>query len=132
MSAWMCSDVHISILVDAIHLFGINEEGKTKEDTFAVCHLENQLSLASRYGDEVSETHTGYTQATPEVRPEDVYFLTRSYMCQSCEHTEWEHSKAHELAERLELKHLEIWGVDLDQAYDRATSVNPHALWSVD
>lgn len=130
MSAWMCSNQHLSILVDAIHLFELNLSPK-KEDTFATLHLENELSLHYRYGDLVSDSHEGYTKATPEVRPEDIYRLAQSYKYQSCEHNEWEESAAHQMITALKIKHEQLWESTQEGAYSRLEALDPPALWAV-
>ena len=108
----MCSDVHLSIVVDAAMI----TRGEWKEGTpawelnqivesqgyrldtiaayfFELLHLENERSLAYRYGDEISETHVGYEPAGE--RPwNEVMKEIRSCDYQSCEHPEWHDSLA--------------------------------------
>ena len=132
MSAWMCSDEHLSVLVDAIHLFELNLSPK-KEDTFATLHLENEMSLAHRYRDQISSSHEGYTKATPEVRPEDIYKLAQSYEYQSCEHPGWEESAACQMITALSIKHEQLWGCrTVDDAYRRCEALDPPPLWALD
>jgi hypothetical protein len=90
MSAWLCSDTHLSLIAQALATFGVNDQG-TGERMTAVLYHENQLSLAARYGDDVDDDPSGhYVHRTPEVRPEDLWMLTRSYRYQSCEHAAWD------------------------------------------
>lgn len=130
MSAWMCSDVHLSVLTDAIHMFHIVGPEQTKEDTFAELHLQNELSLEARYGDELSEKHEGY-QRSPEVRPEDIYTLARSYVYQSCEHgTAFENSDAAMWIAHLLVVHETRWGGP-DRAWRRCRDIEPEGMWAI-
>jgi hypothetical protein len=131
MSAWMCNDDHLSVLTDALHLFNIVPDGQTKEQTFAALHLENERSLAYRYGDPISDTHEGYRRP-PEVRPEDIYTLSFSYKYQSCEHPGWYVSDVYAWIKTLQAKHEELWNVDADEAWDRCHSIKPEGMWSMD
>jgi len=129
MSAWMCSNAHISLIVDAaVALAGVNE---TKEELFSILHLENERSLAYRYGSNISDDHSGYARLEFEPRLEDIFIQVRCYDYQSCEHPEWPNSKAWAICRAIETKIQLIWNLDFDGAYDRSSGADPKPVWGI-
>ncbi len=89
MSAFMCSDAHISALVNASQI-GIDlPRGYSPEEWFAVLVAENVASMTARYGKremeaDLPKTHR-YTPG-PALPAISVIKLALSYDYQSCEH----------------------------------------------
>jgi hypothetical protein len=100
MSAFMCSDAHISALVNAAVEYEIGGAGFTSEEPaelFAELVCENAESLRARYGARAalmfdSGPHRFIPgSALPALH---VMKLAQSYRYQSCEHDGWGTSKA--------------------------------------
>jgi len=90
MSAFMCSDAHISALVNGATQYGIDlPRGYSPEEWFAVLVAENALSITARYGKrEAPKGPHRYTPG-PALPALHVMKLAQSYDYQSCEHAGW-------------------------------------------
>lgn len=108
MSAWICSNYHISLLA-----FYAVREGLTNKTPSMVGEMllgENVKSVKHRYGGKASEIIDSET-FTLDARAENAdaqgnaFALIKAAQCldyQSCEHAGWEQSEAHQLLKRIE------------------------------
>jgi hypothetical protein len=97
MSAFMCSDRHISTLVNAATTYSIPlpDNCGTPKALFHLLSRENVLSLIARYGESKEFREVGHRLAsTPTLSPIAVIKLARAYDYQSCEHDGWKNSVA--------------------------------------
>jgi hypothetical protein len=97
MSAFMCSDLHISTLVNAARHYGGNLPRGYEDpaDLFALLVEENVKSLDARYGDGAETRGVQHRfVATPKIPALHVMKLAQSYSYQSCEHSGWNDSIA--------------------------------------
>jgi len=95
MSAFMCSDAHISALVNGATQYGIDLP-RGYSQTFNMLVVENRKSLDSRYGNGKREEGQGPHRYTPGPALPVIHVikLAQSYDYQSCEHDGWETSEA--------------------------------------
>ena len=99
MSAFMCSDAHISALVNAAveYEIGLPVNAADPDAQFRMLVTENVKSLEARYGKPAAlEDAPGPHRFTrgPALPALYVMKLAQSYRYQSCEHDGWETSKA--------------------------------------
>ena len=98
MSAFMCSDAHISALVCGAVKYGIDlpREWAVPAELFAVLVCENSASLLARYGRDAKEMTGGPHRfiSGPALPALHVIKLAQSYEYQVCEHDGWEKSPA--------------------------------------
>jgi hypothetical protein len=100
MSAFMCSDLHISSLVNAAAQHELNQPfaRRTEPEAFALLVQENAKSIVARYGKRGVEGMIGgshrYIGGTPALSAVAVIKLAHCYDYQSCEHDGWGMSEA--------------------------------------
>ena len=105
MSAFMCSDAHISALVYGTVRHEIDlPRDLTAAELFAELVTENAASLRARYGrgakEMIGEAPHRFTPA-PAFPAVHLIKLAQCYEYQSCEHDGWETSKAKRWIGRL-------------------------------
>jgi hypothetical protein len=103
MAAFMCSDLHISSLVNAAaqheldQPFGFRDR-TTEPEAFALLVQENAKSIVARYGKrpagEMIRSSHRYISGTPALSAIAVIKLAHCYDYQSCEHDGWGTSEA--------------------------------------
>jgi hypothetical protein len=99
MSAFMCSDAHISVLVNAAveHGIGLPVNAFDPDAQFRMLVIENERSLKARYGERAfGMIGVGVHRFTPgpSLPAVHVLKLAQSYEYQACEHDGWETSIA--------------------------------------
>jgi len=122
MSAWLCSDKHIFELakyyVEKCQQYSSNK--LSFKETAQMLYKENCNSLAARYGDDYSPINIPINYV-PTVN--NIFALAKLVDCysyQSCEHDEWEKSKAYQMCESIKNNLLSNhpdydaapWGID--------------------
>lgn len=107
MSAWLCSQVHISALANAMadrNFFAPERAAGVAQALFD----ENIKSLRARYPDSADRffapaIHEPFVHTDTHVRSEIVLLkAVHCYNYQSCEHREWTDSAAYRLCQDLE------------------------------
>lgn len=111
MSAFICSDNHISVLVKwaAKHNVKFMRENPTssnpveghEHEVFHILLAENYKSVNYRY-DEKDEPEDTYDRMAPLMRSIEIAKLCHSLGYQSCEHPEWDDSRAKALLHCIE------------------------------
>lgn len=104
MSAFLVSNGHIDVLINAIAQYGITPKDARRLDYRALGQLlwnENIRSVDHRYRE--SNPQDRYVLHTTEgdLDPLAVLKAVDCYVYQSCEHPEWENSDAHTWMTRL-------------------------------
>ena len=114
MSAWICSDKHISSLVDYAYKNGLipHKTPNVKEATFKILQSENVKSVSFRYPNstDLPGPIAGpgpYFQGARVLRHSEVMGQVANLSYQSCEHPGWEGSEAKKICARI-LKHANI------------------------
>lgn len=101
MSAWLVSNAHIDVLVNALAEHGVLAPDANFRAAGQMLWAENNRSVNYRYSER--KRHPHYTLHTTEA-PLDVYAVLQAISCysyQSCERPDWTDSKAHKLVEAL-------------------------------
>ena len=96
MSAWLCSNVHISALVQQMWLDEIIGHDEADE-VWRVLRWENLHSLHARYGDELpamADVEIHRTVAEAELDPVAILKATHCYDYQACETNDYDASRA--------------------------------------
>jgi hypothetical protein len=107
MSAFMCSDAHISALVNAARNYKIDfprECDDLETKLFALLVAENMKSLEARYGGRQAVMFDAGPHRfvhTPPMPVVNVMKLAQSYDYQSCEHDGWNESTAKKWIDKL-------------------------------
>ena len=102
MSAFLCSDAHISALVNAAEFYRVDlPREHDPESLFHMLVTENYRSLAARYQDKPGDPSAHRYTLRPPLPALAVIKLAQSYEYQSCEHDGWDASVAKGWIERL-------------------------------
>lgn len=122
MSAWLCSDKHIFELAKyyAEKCQPYSGNKISFADAAQLLYDENCKSLAARYGDEATPIFIP-TNYVPTI--DNIFVLAKQVDCysyQSCEHDEWEASRAYKMCETIKYylfsNHPDYdvapWGID--------------------
>lgn len=110
MSAFICSDKHISALVRWASRnnmsFYISNPTRSlragdEQEIVDILYAENVKSVNYRYHENDPTTGCVYDPNAPLLAPVEVVKLAQSLAYQSCEHDEWELSDAFKIVEAL-------------------------------
>lgn len=95
MSAYICSDLHINTIVTwAVENHAL-PYGTTPETIAALLYSENVRSVNYRYNERTKRTGFGYCPASIDgITSVQIIKLCHCLDYQSCEHKQWERSKA--------------------------------------
>lgn len=106
MSAFICSDKHISAIVKWVSRHNVsvwfgNPSRKLgpgdEQELVDILYAENVKSVNYRYNENDATTGCVYDLGAPELGSVEVIKLVQSLEYQSCEHDEWDTSDAKEI-----------------------------------
>jgi hypothetical protein len=118
MSAFICSDKHVSTIVrfaskTNVVVYSGNPSLRwivagNERHTASMLHAENVKSVNYRYLQAAPDGGIVYDPHAPELRPIEVIKACDCLAYQSCEHPEWETSIANELLNEIQRKAVSL------------------------
>jgi len=116
MSAWMCSDKHLSALANAMAKAVPEGMGQSAEYYFDMLVKQNKVSLNARYGDS-SDMYPANNKFLRSAKFSSKVAAVKNCHCyayQACEDGGWDDSEAKACVDALEAMLLNRMGTDYD------------------
>jgi hypothetical protein len=130
MSAWMCSDTHLSALANAMVEAGIVPDRRA-EEYFTMLVAQNKASLDARYEDaaDMYEVNNKFLHSARFASNAEAVKNCHCYAYQACEDDGWDDSEAKACVDALEAVILNKLG----KTYDRLNNTPEYnaAKWGI-
>lgn len=100
MSAWVVTNAHIDVLVNAAAEYGVLSEAQPQRLDQELWH-ENVRSVNYRYREHDTTPTYRLTTTEAPLHPLAILKAINCYQYQSCERPDWPESRAYQITERL-------------------------------